>query len=379
MTRPIRIGIAVALSGEYALLGRQVRAGVECYRDDINGAGGLRVCASAPRRPLELVVHDDRSDPRLCGEQVRALAEDPSIDLLLGPYGSGPTRAAARAAAAAGCVLWNHSGSAEGGGRAGARSVVNILSPAADYFGGVLELLRQSVPTRPRLALFSARTGFAEEVAAGVIERTGVGDFAPIVHHRYASGEDCFAELLAGLAADPPDCILGAGRIADDLNLARALARSRVAPRALALVVAGIDAFGQQSGIDAEGVIGPSQWEPDARYRPDCGPSATEFVRRMRRYQHAPVDYPGAQGYVAGLIAGTCVETAGSLDPVELRATAERLDLLTFYGAFRLDPASGQQTGHEVLATQWQGGTRRIVWPPRAANGELIWPLRTAS
>ena len=36
----VTLGIAVSLSGRYALLGRQVLEGLECYVRDVNVAGG---------------------------------------------------------------------------------------------------------------------------------------------------------------------------------------------------------------------------------------------------------------------------------------------------------------------------------------------------
>ena len=32
------------------------------------------------------------------------------------------------------------------------------------------------------------------------------------------------------------------------------------------------------------------------------------------------------------------------------------------------------QVGHEALTVQWQGGAPRIVWPPKHADGSLIYP-----
>ena len=58
-TAAIRIGIAVSLSGRYALLGQQVLAGHQCYVADVNATGGIRVTAKDGPRPVELLVRDD--------------------------------------------------------------------------------------------------------------------------------------------------------------------------------------------------------------------------------------------------------------------------------------------------------------------------------
>jgi branched-chain amino acid transport system substrate-binding protein len=46
----------------------------------------------------------------------------------------------------------------------------------------------------------------------------------------------------------------------------------------------------------------------------------------------------------------------------------------TLYGAFRLDPLSGLQSGHHILTVQWQQGIRRVVWPPEQAERPLLLP-----
>jgi branched-chain amino acid transport system substrate-binding protein len=50
---PITIGLALSLTGATAPAGRQVLAGLEIWRDDVNAKGGLL------GRPVKLVYYDD--------------------------------------------------------------------------------------------------------------------------------------------------------------------------------------------------------------------------------------------------------------------------------------------------------------------------------
>ena len=370
----IKFGIAVSLSGRYALLGRQVRAGLECYAEDVNAAGGIVVGSGEGSRLVELIVRDDRSDPHQCARMVGELIETEQIDLLIGPYGSGLTLAAAAVAETAGMVMWNHSGSGDRIFDAGFSLMVGIISPASSYLCGVLDLVRAEDPGARKVDLISAETGFARDVASGValwFERAGhsVRD-----HHRYPPAQADFRNLLRPMLDDPPDCLLGVGRVENDLQLARDLCALRLPLKACALVVAGIDHFRQELGAAADGFLAPSQWESGASYVPDCGPSARDFVMRFQRRHAKAPDYPAAQGYVGALIAQQCVEGAGTLEQSALRAAANRLRCTTFYGPFAIDPKSGRQTAHGMLVTQWQGGRRRIVWPREAAEAPVIYP-----
>ncbi len=61
-----------------------------------------------------------------------------------------------------------------------------------------------------------------------------------------------------------------------------------------------------------------------------------------------------------GLILTDCIERADTLDTQSLYEAATKLDLTTFYGPFRIEPASGRQIGHRILLTRWQRG-RKVV------------------
>ena len=369
----IRLGIAVSLSGRYAALGRQVLAGLECYVRDANAVGGIQLGAANRSLPLTLLVEDDESKASRVKNLVDKLIRGAEVDLLMGPYGSGLTLTAAETAEAAEVVLWNHSGSADQIFASGFEWVVGIISPASQYLCGVLDLLRSLDAKARRVALFNADTGFAADMATGVLRWLEHEEFELTTHQRYASGCEDFSPLLEVLQADPPDWLLGVGRVEDDLALARQLCNLRPPLKAVALVVAAIERFKDEFGARADRFLAPSQWEPQVRYAIDCGPSADAFVRSYRRQASVPLDYPAAQGYAGGVIAQRCVEIAGTLEQRALRAAARRLRCTTFYGPFGIDAVTGRQTAHHMLVTQWQHGGKKVVWPSQVAAAKPIY------
>src|SRR5215218_4210488 len=54
---PLRIGLSLSLTGPTSPAGKQVLAGLEIWRDDINAKGGLL------KRPVQFVYYDDQSNP----------------------------------------------------------------------------------------------------------------------------------------------------------------------------------------------------------------------------------------------------------------------------------------------------------------------------
>jgi len=77
---PIRVGLSVALTGGVAAAGKQVLAGLQIWRDDVNAKGGLL------GRPVELVFYDDQSNPQNVPALYTKLIEVDKVDLLIGPY-----------------------------------------------------------------------------------------------------------------------------------------------------------------------------------------------------------------------------------------------------------------------------------------------------
>ncbi len=373
----ITLGMAVSLSGRYALQGQQCLGGLECYARDVNAAGGILLKEIGKRLPVKLITYDDESNEDRVREQAQRLIQEDNVDLLVGPYGSNLTLAVAEIADVHQKVLWNHSGSADAIFSSNLSWVIGILTPASLYLATILDMIKVIDPTVRRVALFNATTGFATDMADGVlawIEREG---FSLVLHQPYSSGIQDFKPLLQNLNQDPPalpDLILGVGRIEDDILLGQQLWQVRPRVKAVGLVVAAISRFKATLHEQADGFLAPSQWEPWVRYPVDFGPSEDDFLQHYLKSASVPIDYPAAQGYTAGLVAQRCVEEAGSLDQQALREAAGRLRFTTFFGPYAIDPQTGRQTAHPMLVTQWQQGKKVIVWPTEVAEAEPIYP-----
>ncbi len=370
----ITLGMAISLSGRYALQGRQCLEGLECYVRDANAAGGIFLKEAGRKLPLELKFFDDESSEERVREWTAKLVEEEQVDLLIGPYGSNLTLAAAEIANEHRRVLWNHSGSADAIFACNLSWVVGILTPASLYLCTILDMLKATDPQARRVALLHANTGFATDMAEGAlawIEREG---FSLVLHQPYRSGTQDFTPFLRKLAQDPPDFLLGVGRLEDDLRLGRQVWEVRPRVKAAGLVVAAISRFKAELQERAEGFLAPSQWEPWVRYPVDFGPSEDGFLYHYLKSSTVPIDYPAAQGYVAGLVVQRCVEEAGCLDQRALREAAGRLRFTTFFGPYGIDPQSGRQLAHPMLVTQWQQGRKVIVWPREVAEAQPLYP-----
>ena len=363
----IRVGMCASLSGQFQVQGTQALRGTTAWVEDANRRGGLFVRDLGRALPVTLIHYDDRSKAADVRTLVQRLVAEDGVHLLLGPYSSVLTMAAAQVAEELGVTLWNHGGSADAILEQGYRWTVSILSPASQYLVGAVDFVLQADPSARRAAFIHSSTGaFSRSVAEGAAKRAVELGMEVVFRGTFDSPASDFSGLLRRVADSSPDLLVGVGRIADDLLLAQQLDPSIA--RTVALVATPIEQFKQALGPKSEGFVGPSQWESAVSAAPDYGPTTEEVLQRLGQ-----PDYPMAQGYAGGLVAQRCLEEAGTVDQHALRQAASALDFTTFYGRFKIAPESGRQVGHEVLLVQWQHGEKVIVWPPALAQAPVVY------
>jgi branched-chain amino acid transport system substrate-binding protein len=361
----VTAGVSIALTGRLERQGREALDGLRLWADDVGRAGGLVVGPGTPPAPLRLIVLDDRSRREQARENVRRLLDEHRADVLLGPYGSHLVLAVAPIVDERGGLLWNHGGSADALWEGGGHRVVSAASPASDYFRALPSVLRGRDPRLTRIiALYHMRGVFAPAVARGLAEGAAAAGCEPAALVPFTPAEDMTGLLDRAAAADP-HLLVAAGSFSDDVEIVRRRRRLPAGTR-LAVVAAGLAAFGDEVGEAADGVIGPSQWEPEGRGAdgeddaPRIGPDREAFLARYRGALGGRPGYVAAQAYAVGLVAAECVRQAGTLRPDDLLPVAGRLDTTTFFGRFRLDPATLRQVGHRVLLVEWRRG-RKVV------------------
>lgn len=381
----LTVGLPVSQSGRFSRQGTQVLAGVTQWIRWTNERGGLRL-ADGQQVPLELVHYDDESRPAVAERLTRRLLRADGVDLLLGPYGSSLTLAAAPVAEAHETVLWNHSGATDALYDEDFQWLVSVLAPASRYLHGLLDLIRQVDRAASRVAVCWSKSGsFGEAVAAGAKTRARDLEFVIAAEHPWRPPLDDAGSLVEALRDVEPDVVLTAGSFDDDVRLVKALVSHESRTKAIGTVAAGISAFGDQLGETAHGVFGPSQWEPAAEFTPEYGPSPAAVVDIFDTPAAQPLDYPAAQAFAAGIVIETCLATGDAYDPASgtieqrrVRRTADRADFTTFFGRFRIDPDTGEQVGQTPVVVQWQGDTKHVakhvVWPVARRHVAPVYP-----
>ena len=371
----VKVGMVASLTGQFSDQGTQALEGANAWVRDVNATGGMFIGSTGRKTPVELKHYDDRSQARLASAMTERLILEDRVHLLMGPYSSVLTLAAAPVAERFQRVLWNHGGASDQIYCQGFHWIVGILTPASGYLLGIIDLVKERDQGARTLAVIRSNKGsFPLAVAAGVEAHAVRQGFQVALNLAYSPPAEDFSPLLEQLEDYDADVVVAVGRIQDELLLAKQMVQRRVRAKAIALVAAGIGQFGEALGSRATGFMGPSQWEPGAHYAQDYGPPARELAKTFESLRPGGSDYAMAQAYAAGLVAQRCVEEAGTLDNHALRQAADRLDFTTFYGRFKLDPSTGAQVGRSVVIVQWQEDRKVIVWPRELRQADILYP-----
>jgi branched-chain amino acid transport system substrate-binding protein len=362
----VAVGLSISLTGRFHPQGQQALQGIRLWQSYLNAQGGITV-RNGEKRSVRLIWYDDRSQISCARTNVLRLLRKDQIDILLGPYSSSLTMAVVEIAEEYKKVLWNHGGSSDEIFRHGRQYVVGIASPASDYLRALPHWLAEEYPALTRICvLYSGRGTFGWQVARGILESTAATagqsvDVVPI--NLPLENHDTILRTLFDIG---PEIVVLAGSFQDELGIMRKRHRWPSTVRAVATVAAGVRAFSAELAQIADGVLGPSQWEPGMTFPNIAGPTSDWFLDSFQRQFDRPPDYISAGSFATGLVLTECIRQAASLDDEQLRNTASDLDYHTFYGRFRIDSRTGIQTGHRVLLIRWQGG-HKVVLPSRPA------------
>ncbi|WP_137390163.1 substrate-binding protein [Rhodoligotrophos defluvii] len=96
---PIKIGVISPLTGAWTVYGKAHSAGFQLAVDEINEAGGVL------GRPIEVVLADSKTEPRIVVEQANRLIRQERVDFLAGTFSSAERNAAGPVVKAANKIL----------------------------------------------------------------------------------------------------------------------------------------------------------------------------------------------------------------------------------------------------------------------------------
>ena len=161
----VTIGAALSLTGSLSREGVLTREGYDRCAEVVNRKGGVRVGGRSYR--LALRYQDDQSTPDVASRLVEQMNSS-GIKLLLGPYGSASTEAAAAVVERNGQVMVEGAGADDKIFAKGYHRIFAVLSPASRYLASIVQATVELGQEKPkRVAIISADDGFSKTAAEG--------------------------------------------------------------------------------------------------------------------------------------------------------------------------------------------------------------------
>ncbi|NJN17188.1 MAG: amino acid ABC transporter substrate-binding protein [Oscillochloris sp.] len=372
----ITFGAAISLTGKTFKEGEYVRDGYLLAIETINAAGGLML--NGRRHTIELIYYDDESRPERTAELVERLIVEDKIDLLLGPYGSEPTEAAAAVAERYRVPMVEANGAAEQIFSHGYRYTFGLQTPAPAYLCGVIDLVRATAPSIQRVAIIAKDESFSREVARSAADCARTQGMDLVYSGYYPAELQDVSPWLVEIKAARPDLLLGAGHLQDALLVVRQARGLGIKPRAMGFSVGpSSPQFRRNLGAAADYVFGATQWTSALPYHGDDlwgtpAAYADAFYARFPHYREIP--YQAAESSASLVVYQHVLEQIGQLDREAVRDALAAIELDTFFGPIRFD-ARGMNSSKPMVIEQWHpDGRKYTVFPLELAERAAIYP-----
>ncbi len=350
--KPLRFGATVSLEGKYAQTSFMTRNAFKLWVEQVNHRGGIL------GRPVELILYDDKSQK----ERVRTLYEklitQDKVDFVLGPYSTTLTYVASEVSERHGYIMAAGNAAGERVWERGYQYVFGMHTLSKRYFVGFLDLIARNA--FESVAILFAPSSFQTTASQGVkkwAERFGL---KTAIYQGFDNPDTQFPDLLQQLRSKNIDALIFCAYPPECHQFIRMMEKAQYRPRAMAFTIApALPDFYKQIGPFAEGIFGPSQWEPNERLP---YPGTKDFIKAFTEISGKVPSYHAEGAYGACQILEKAIIQTGSFDHQKIMDAIRTLDTVTVSGRFKIDHA-GRQIGHSPVIIQWQQGKKEIVYP----------------
>ncbi len=386
------IGFTSSKSGKFKTEGGRQINGLNLWMEEVNAKGGIKL-ADGKMVKVAFKDYDDESNKDRVQELYTRLINNDKADFLISPYSSGLADAAAVIAQQYNKIMVTTGAASDSTYKKGYTLIYQAYTPASRYLTGAVDMLGKLAPKGKKIAIIYEKAKFAQDVVNALKAYATSKGYNVVLFEGYDKDTTDFAAFINKI---PPktDAIMGGGHFADTSTLVKQLFEKKINTKLFAFLVAPPEPKFAEIGEACYAVVGPSQWEPGAKYSADAakkegmdwfGPSVEEFVGSYKKKYGEDPTYHSAGGYAAALILQAAMEKAGSTDTDKVNKALDDMNMMIFFGVTKFDTSKeshGLQAGHDMVYIQWfkdpKGEfNKEIVWPPAAAAAKpFVCPAR---
>lgn len=379
-----KIGVITSLSGDLATGGNVTKRGYDLWGKAVNAQGGIQI--KGKKYPVRLIYGDDQSQPAQAASAAERLAVQEKVDVVLGPYASGMTLAAAP-------VLEKYkipmiTGSAESPliWRQKFRYTFGTIPPV-NFTGAAVIKTLAAIPGGPKSAVIYGTNDAFSKATAEAFQATAEQVGIKVLKFNILPPKQDLTPLMSAAKVLNPDLIAFGGHDEELINLVKVLTQLDFTPKAL-LMHYGVTepAFIQALGKNANQVLGASVWTGSMQTKGALGwPTAKAYAdAAVAEYPKDPADYTQAACSAAGLVFQAALVQLATAPPLDEAARTklveilEKIDLQTFYGRVKFATEGDyyhSNAGLTPLTVQITGGKETVVAPAESAQTKLSYPM----
>ena len=378
--RAFKVGFTVPLTGAFGKDGSLVKDAYLFWKEAVSAKGGIEV--QKKQYPVEIVFYDDKSEPQTSAKLVEKLITEDKVDLLLGGFGSSQIMAASAVSEKFRFPMTSGAASTLKLFDRGFKYYFSLLGKAPEEVRGCVEILPFLTPSPKSVAIIGANIPFSADSADGFklyAQKLGL----QIVHFElFPMSLSDYNSLLNKIKAKKPDVLLVGSHSLVAIRTVKALKEMDFSPAGVFFSYGPtVPDFVDSLGKDAEYIFPPSEWTPNLPYRDDFFGSARDFYTQyVKRFGRAP-DFVEAASVAGALLQQQTVQELGLIPPLKDRDREKIMKSLyskrfdNFYGPIHFAP-DGANEIHPPVVIQIQGGKPVHVFPPDAAEGKPIFPMK---
>jgi branched-chain amino acid transport system substrate-binding protein len=368
IAQTVKVGAVVPLTGRYAALGAQVRAGYEIGVEQTNAAGGVTV--GGKKMPIELTMLDDESDPTKTVARLETLATQ-GVVAYLGGAGSDLHAAAASIGDKNRIPYLGIAFALNSIHKQGLRYLFSPFPKSPDLTRETFVFLDALIPAaqRPRkVALILERTDWGKEMGSLWESFAKQNKYDLVASGEYAPGAKDFSDLILKAKAAGAEAVFTVPSPPDGMTMVKQMRELDFSPKASVFIRASDPpVWSQNLGKDGDYVLLSPGWHFAARY-----PKVPELNEAYQKLFKRPADPLVGPAYACIQILADALPRAGALDRDKLRDAIAATNMTTVVGPVRFrSDGTGEVT---VFFQQWLKGKQELIWPKEFATAQFGYP-----
>lgn len=376
----ITLGAAVSITGKYSTNGKNTKDGYDLALKAVNDAGGVKVGDKTYQ--LEIVYYDDESTPARAAQLVERLIKQDDVQFMLGPYGSGLTKAVAPVTEKFKIPMVEANGAARELFTQGYEYLFAVLSTSDYYLRDAIKLAAEQAqaagkdPSELTVAIAVENDPFSLDVRDGVVEDAEKYGMEIVIDDKLPPELNDMSATLTKVKALQPDILAVSAHAKGPTLAVGQIKDMQVYVPMLALTHCDSAQVAEKLGAAAEYALCASQWDASLAYEGEYFGTAADYAKLFEEtYDYAP-PYQAAESTAGVLVFVDALERAGSLEPEAVRDALAETDLMTIYGPVKFDE-TGKNTAKPMVLYQIQDGQYQVVAPEKWAAAELVHPMPT--